>query len=272
MKKDDPEKDVIPSKSVFEGGRVFLPKGEHTHTLIYLHHQTGTTADFVARKKWFERMTGVRVVLPEAPKRHSDWYEGETTFWYDYVPNPENKNPKEVPLEDTMQTCRDRILRVVQDEAALLGAADRIFIGGESQGAVAAFHCAVDPRMPLLGGIVATSGAVEDETMPHPSKNDLPVRFYIAGKDEIYPPPATVAQLDRFRAAGFTDVKHKIHPKAVHASDWANGWINEFVREMQAKYTRARKLPNSDRAAETRAEDPPSEQPVAPLVADEPSA
>jgi predicted esterase len=134
-----------------------------------------------------------------------------------------------------MQECRDRILRVVEDEVKLVGSADRVFIGGESQGAVAAFHCAIDPRMPLLGGIVATSGSVEDFSVPHPSKVNLPVRFYIAGKDEIYPPPETVAKLDRFKQAGFTDVKHKIHPKAIHASDWANGWINEFVREMQDK-------------------------------------
>ena len=80
------------------------PTAEHTHTLIYLHHQTGRAWDFVDRWKWFDRMTGVRVVLPEAPKKYSAWYEGETTFWYDYVPNPDN-NPKEVPLVDTMQEC-----------------------------------------------------------------------------------------------------------------------------------------------------------------------
>ena len=43
------------------------------------------------------------------------------------------------------------------------------------------------------------------------------------------------ARSPRTDPPGFTDVKHKIHPKACHASDWANGWINEFIREMQAK-------------------------------------
>jgi dienelactone hydrolase len=244
--------------------------------LIYLHHQTGTAADFVDRDYWFKRMTGVRVVLPEAPKIKSEWYasaedpKGELTCWYDYVPNPGGKYGTEVPLEDTMQECRDRILRVVQDEVALVGSASRVFIGGESQGAVAAFHCAVDPRMPLLGGIVATSGAVEAETLPHESKVNLPVRFYIAGKDDIYPPKKTVAQLERFKKAGFTDVKHKIHPKAIHASDWANGWINEFVREMQAKD----RAPRTKRAVDLTpaAAVPPAEEPLPPAAAAETSA
>ena len=53
------------------------------------------------------------------------------------------------------------------------------------------------------------------------------------------------------------------------ASDWANGWINEFVREMQAKD----RAPRTKRAVDLTpaAAVPPAEEPLPPAAAAETS-
>jgi predicted esterase len=225
---------VHPSKcDVPGGGRVLEPKASHTGTLIYLHHWISSAAEYVgSRRYFFDRLSGVRVVLPQAPKRKSKWYGYNTPLWFDYVIGSE-----ETPDPSSLDEGAERLIEVVKAEVQRVGDAERVWLGGESQGAPAAFHALMDERMPKIGGFVGTSGTIDANTKPDGAKSSMPIRFFIPGKDDVYPKTRTVKRIREFRRAGFTNLKGTIIPRAVHADNAAANWIKTFVEEMQQRFS-----------------------------------
>jgi predicted esterase len=210
------------------GGRVLEPNGPHTHTLIFLHHLGINGEVWIDEYQWWLNQTrGLKVVLPDAPLVDSPYYKGIETLWFDYLQN-HNSEKKSV------QECSDRITDIVINECDILPA-NRVFLGGFSQGAAAAFHSLMNPRMPQIGGLFSACGTVMGLTVPSPAQFATPIRFDIPGKDWIYRPPETVRNLKRLQAAGFTDLKYTVHPGLIHETEHQRIWLNRFITEMTSR-------------------------------------
>lgn len=209
---------------VLGGGRVLTPYGRHTHTLVFLHQLDGKALDFVRCCWWFHGVKGLRIVLPDAPLRDSKLYGERLTCWYDY-------HEDETTDRATLAESTERVVSILQAEIATIGA-DKVLFGGYSQGAVMAFHCLMDPRLPPLHSFVSISGAVHSSTDHHLAQAATRIRFHVPDMDDIYEPRGTTQRLDSLIAAGFTDLKYEVHKKRKHGSQMQRKWVQDFLAEM----------------------------------------
>jgi predicted esterase len=187
----------------------------------------------LALRWYFDRLKGVRVVLPQAPKQKSEWYGYNTPLWFQYKMGTSGNDLGDA-VEASLDECAGRIVDVVKAEVAKIGDPGRVWLGGNSQGAPAAFHALMDKRMPRIGGFVASSGTIELCTKPDPAKRSTPIYFYTPGKDDVYPKTRTLKQIVEFRRSGFTHFKNIIVPETKHGSSKvAADSTTEFAAKMQ---------------------------------------
>jgi len=213
--------------SLIEEGTVLEPYGEHTHTMVYLHHLDSDESVLVGNKWWYNGIKGLRLVFPRAPFHKSDYYEETLMSWFDYKNNHHNDM-------STVAATVDRIVAVVKEQCDLLSP-DRVFLGGYSQGAVFAFHCLMDPRMPPLGGFVSTSGAIMHQTQLCRNQLHTPIHFDIPQLDHIYPSSRTVRQVKTLVSNGFTNVNHNLHKKKKHEAGEQRIWVQRFIMDVMSR-------------------------------------
>merc|ERR1719281_955603 len=129
---------------------------------------------------------------------------------------------------------RARRVDVVKAEVKKIGDPSRVWLGGNSMGAPAAFHALMDKRMPKIGGFIATSGTIQACTQPDKAKTSVPIYFYIPSKEDVYPKSRTMKRSQDFRSAGFTNLKNIIVQGQSHGSrKLAVQGLTEFAEKMQ---------------------------------------
>jgi predicted esterase len=221
----------LPSNfSMIEEGTILEPYGEHTHTLVYLHHLDSDESVLVGNKWWFNGIKGLRLVFPRAPFHKSDYYEETLRLWFDYQNNHHNDM-------NTISDTIDRIVDVVKEQCDYLSP-DRVFLGGYSQGAVMAFHCLMDPRLPPLGGFVSTSGCIMHQTKLCRNQLHTPIHFDIPALDHIYPSSRTVRQVKNLVDNEFTNVQHILHKKKKHEAWEQRLWVQRFLTDVMSRTRR----------------------------------
>jgi predicted esterase len=215
------------SLSWLDEGSILEPYGEHTHTLVYLHHLDCDEHVLVQNKWWYNGIKGLRCVFPAAPFHKSDYYEETLQSWFDYKSNHHND------MSDVPETV-DRIVKILQEECELLSP-DRVFFGGYSQGAAFAFHCLMDPRLPPLGGFVSTSGTIMHQTQFCKNQQHTPIVFDIPSLDSIYPASRTVRLVKSLAAKGFTGVQRNYHKNLKHEAYQQRCWVQRFLGDVMSR-------------------------------------
>eukprot|EP00933_Yihiella_yeosuensis_P078463 TRINITY_DN8997_c1_g1_i1.p1 TRINITY_DN8997_c1_g1~~TRINITY_DN8997_c1_g1_i1.p1 ORF type:complete len:301 (+),score=65.37 TRINITY_DN8997_c1_g1_i1:67-903(+) len=148
---------------------------QHSHTLIYLHGYGGRGKGYLP--EFLERLPsgfpapwihgrahapGLRVVLPTARRLQQPW--GPTgTAWHGYVSADSNQVGDTTSLDET----RYRLAKIIQDEISTLrGGAEKVFLGGFSQGCAAALDVYLREGSKLgLGGFVGSVGFVPSDKL-----------------------------------------------------------------------------------------------------------
>ena len=82
-------------------------------------------------------------MFPQAPKRRSKWYGYNTPLWFQFKVGTAGDAADDA-VESTLDECAERIVDVVRAEVARLGDPSRVWLGGNSMGAPAAFHALMD--------------------------------------------------------------------------------------------------------------------------------
>ncbi|OLQ11177.1 Acyl-protein thioesterase 1 [Symbiodinium microadriaticum] len=86
------------------------------------------------------------VVLPTAPRRPITCYKGEMQHaWHDYITDHEGEREDELSAEDLQQTT-ERVHKMLDAEAALVGARN-VYLGGASQGCGTALFNGLDDEL-----------------------------------------------------------------------------------------------------------------------------
>jgi len=147
------------------GGHSVSPQNGNPHnsTIIYLHGFTGNGQDYLCsdsdlRVPWRlgeSYAPGLRAVLPCAPALRQPWGE-EIPSWYIYATCDSNS----VGNSSALEAMREQLDGLVRSEIERLsGAAERLFLGGCSQGCTMALDTYLRHAADLrLGGFVGSVG------------------------------------------------------------------------------------------------------------------
>ncbi|SMY21402.1 unnamed protein product [Zymoseptoria tritici ST99CH_1A5] len=136
----------------------FSPRGEHTHTVIFLHGRDSTAKEFA--EEFFESQASgeetlldffpsVKWVFPSAGLLNSARFGCELSQWFD-MHNTEN--PHEQEDDQHLLPSMKRIQDIIAQEAALIGH-DKIILGGISQGCAVAIYALLSGHR-QLGGFI----------------------------------------------------------------------------------------------------------------------
>lgn len=233
-----------------------LPGHEHTHTLIYLHAFGRCGKEYVPPLldslspgfpcPWVPgkgRAPGLRVVLPTARRLEQPWGPVETS-WHAYVSASSNRVGDLAPLAET----RDRLSDLVRSEVARLGgAAERLFLGGLSQGCTAALDVYLrEAPTQGLGGFVGSVGFLPTDSqgfpgsskaaenlVSHTEQRRRPVWLQCATDDQWVPWPElakpSFQALCQGRLPGFN--LRTVSGRGHIIDDWEGHLLQEFVQE-----------------------------------------
>jgi len=234
--------------------RVLWPHGQqHQATLIYLHGFMDEGGSYLGCPTYFYReltvpsddedgvyvpFPGLKVVLPTAALLPITCCDGKKErAWYDYLEDNEGK--AEDALDDeTLGQSTSRIHALLDREARLVGA-QRVFLGGASQGCGTALHAAM--TYPTgFGGVIATQGHLLSCTeVPHDwAFRETPVRIFHGLADETIPwDPLAKETYDRLIETG-ADVKVTTDEGIDHCDSEQEGkWVRSFLAELLTKIT-----------------------------------
>ncbi|ODH52999.1 hypothetical protein GX48_00868 [Paracoccidioides brasiliensis] len=171
---------TIPSPLPFPKPTTIPPRGPHTHTLILLHGRGDSSLDFSTEfitlplpispstskhplSTLPQRFPGVKFVFPGA-KMGLSTFSGNMMMpqWFDVVSlDPPYEKQYELQREG-LRSSVNYLLKLVKEEAAIVGGVGKVVVGGLSQGAVVALAAAMSfdavEAGEALGGCVAMSG------------------------------------------------------------------------------------------------------------------
>eukprot|EP00931_Biecheleriopsis_adriatica_P001924 TRINITY_DN102476_c0_g1_i1.p1 TRINITY_DN102476_c0_g1~~TRINITY_DN102476_c0_g1_i1.p1 ORF type:complete len:347 (-),score=59.12 TRINITY_DN102476_c0_g1_i1:51-1091(-) len=139
-----------------------------------------------------DRAPGLRVVLPTARLLRQPWGPVETS-WHAYTSPDSNDVGDRVTLLDT----RKRLAALLRDEISLLGGrADRVFLGGLSQGCTAALDVYLCEGAQLgLGGFVGSVGFWPSDGLGFAGANEAMKRLK-ADREQSWKPVWLQSALD----------------------------------------------------------------------------
>jgi predicted esterase len=223
-------------------GYVLNPTSKHSHTFIYLH---GFGESMEGKYKgyedafYFQNRTpfpGLRVICLEAPKLPITCFNGgKTAAWYDYLTNHEGEREDLVNMKTLKKTMK-RVHTVVRQEAKKVGS-QNVFLGGISQGAGTALHCAATLPEPLtIGGFFGMLGHVLTDTpvdgLAGESRTPIclgPMMFFNHESDDIMRLPWVGETYTRLAAAKVPRVSLFIKEGVHDYSDEEQVYIAEFL-------------------------------------------
>lgn len=140
----------------------------HACTIVYLHGFAGQGRDYLGqgqRLPWLfgaRHAPGLRAVLPTGQRRRQPWGVCENT-WYAY----KSPHSNQVGDPETLRSTRRLLRQLVEAEVLRLGgAAERVFLGGLSQGCAVALdtYVRLAPKFGL-GGFVGSVGFLPQDSL-----------------------------------------------------------------------------------------------------------
>ncbi|KAL7268456.1 hypothetical protein RUND412_008924 [Rhizina undulata] len=137
----------------------------HTNTIILLHGRGSNGTDFAeelfeartsAGLSLAEHFPGWRWVFPTAKERWSTVFQEEMTEWFDTYSLNDISAEQHLQVEGLREAVRF-ILDLVEEEAKCLGSAEKVVLGGISQGEATALQALLCGQR-RLGAFVGASG------------------------------------------------------------------------------------------------------------------
>lgn len=240
------ESDKTSRETVSVPLSILQPEGcKHSWTLVYLHGFSGSGTSYTQLPHYFGIGT-VKVVLPTAPLRPvscynwCDWYENSQRWlpvkfrrWYDYT--ADNGGRREDDLDwESLHEARRLIHGIVDAEAQKLGSADRIILGGKSQGCATALDAMLTyPKK--LGGFIGVVGHLLSCTPipPVEASSSAPLYFFHEPTDKIIRNKWSSQGIKKLRSAGHNVRSHtRKDPWGCghFVGDVEGAWIREALR------------------------------------------
>lgn len=218
------------------GGRglVLYPQDAHTATVIFLHGWNDAAKTWAASLKSFG-LRHVKYVLPTASHQISKATMGvPVRAWFSVGARNGDKilEADESDLQDSVR----RIDELVQGEMDLGISAERILVGGFSQGAAVALSMLLASSHAVLGGVFALSGWLPvaqldlENVGPSPTLAKTPVLLVSGSEDKIVPEASTKKSMRFLEQTGFEDVRLHCIPEVAHdVNDQILSLLNVFV-------------------------------------------
>lgn len=228
---------------------------QHVCTLIYLHAFGRCGKEYVPPlldrlspgfpSPWVRDEScarGLRVVLPTARKISLNWGPVETS-WHDY----ESADTNNVGDPGSLAETRERLAAILREEIALLGgAADKVFLGGLSQGCTAALDVYMQEASKLgLGGFVGSVGFLPSDSdgfdgadqavkdfLANPEQSRRPLWIQSAEDDQWVPWQTLVKpSFQRLVKAAPGFQVRTVRGRGHVIEEWEGELLNEFMRE-----------------------------------------
>lgn len=211
----------------------------HTHTVIMLHGLSYDADMFEELPNAFgSRAVGIRFVYPLAPARTIHWPppkgdEADVTAWYNYYTSDGGSLRHDEIEVDDLDAVTVALHAILDAEiAAVGGCAERVALGGNSQGGTVALHAAL--THPLGGdlGVVAVGCCVVLDATPVPANWRRRVYVFSAERDVEYLPAFQRVTYGRLARAGAEITSH-VEPGLDHYTcsvaeiDHTAAWICE---------------------------------------------
>lgn len=157
----------MPPSNAYPAPHIIPPKSRHTRTIILLHGRGSTGPEFAAELLREGRSTagatlaqhlpGCKWVFPGASARRSSVFHEDLTEWFDVHSLTDPQARAEAQVEGLRQGIEYVRGVVARELEALRGDAERLVLGGISQGAAMAVHVLLSGRK-RLGGFVGFCG------------------------------------------------------------------------------------------------------------------
>eukprot|EP00002_Diphylleia_rotans_P030259 TRINITY_DN6205_c0_g1_i1.p1 TRINITY_DN6205_c0_g1~~TRINITY_DN6205_c0_g1_i1.p1 ORF type:complete len:192 (+),score=21.39 TRINITY_DN6205_c0_g1_i1:127-702(+) len=147
---------VEPTDDLPFGPLVMQPHGEHTGTIIWLHGLGGEASEYVEQLSEVIP-AGIKCILPNAPQRMVTLHQSTMRAWCDTLTLVNDR------YQRNMEQLRESVAaihHIIERELRCVPA-NKIVIGGFSQGALLALHAGLSFHQELAG-IVFCSGSVAD--------------------------------------------------------------------------------------------------------------
>uniref|UniRef100_A0A7S0FC90 Phospholipase/carboxylesterase/thioesterase domain-containing protein n=1 Tax=Pyrodinium bahamense TaxID=73915 RepID=A0A7S0FC90_9DINO len=253
--------ELLPPFLAAHNADVELPPASgspHTHTLIYLHGFGGRGSRYRREGQglpWIEGRgarsppalrhvsSGLRVVLPTAPRMRQPWGETKNS-WYLYADKRENR----VGAAETLQDTRERLAQHIRAEVARLGgAANRVLVGGASQGCGVALDAYARESPELgLGGFVGVAGWLPSDAdgfegadrgaeglVACEAQRTRPLWLLLPTDDGRCVPWALArGSLERVRGSVTGLVAREVSGRGHNVGDWEGKFLCEFLQAL----------------------------------------
>ncbi|KAL2132672.1 hypothetical protein VTI74DRAFT_3542 [Chaetomium olivicolor] len=178
---------------------ILEPQASHTHTIIFLHGRGSTGEEFAEEllesrlstgKTLQEQLPSWRWVFPSSPELWSTAFEEKMPAWFEAHSLTDVTARQDLQMDGIRASVRYLIHLLEEETEKLGGAADRVVLGGISQGGAVGMWtllCAGDGNFRRLGGFVGTSTWLpfaeslewylggENQTKEHSTENNAQV-------------------------------------------------------------------------------------------------
>lgn len=230
---------------------LFTPSGAPEWTLIYLHGLSCSALDdYVDRPHYFcDGSVRLKVVVPTAPLRElscfdewwveteaGNWQLEQMNAWYDYLSDHDGAREDTIDL-DSLMAMRRALHSLIRLEAFELGGrADRVILGGKSQGCCTALDALLTYPQPL-GGFIGIVGHVLNATPLEAGgpQSKTPLHFFHETKDRVVRWSWVKKGEQRLRDAGFRVLSQRLPDpeNGGHHVDCVEGtWIRSALRSI----------------------------------------
>jgi len=213
----DPSRSMRPRRVSSEdpGALVIEPTGPHTHTVVLLHGMYTAPEDSDTMMELPQSVTrvglpGCKYVFPRAPRRTISWPTGpeaNVASWYNYYTRRDGEHQHDVLNEAHLASQTRRIHSILDREIELLGGdAQRVMLGGCSQGGTVALHATINFNRPLGALICMRSCLIDSVTVPKGRRSpaaSTPVFVFAAALDRVYAPWLQYRGFEMLRNSGF---------------------------------------------------------------------
>lgn len=149
---------------------IVQPSAEHTHTIILLHGRNSNGADFADEllkgrtsdgQSFLQHSTfqGIKWIFPNAPTTYSEQFQQDLSEWFDLA---STSNPQAHPERqiDGLDSASAHMCTIIDQELQFIPA-DRIILGGISQGFATAAYTLLCGRSSVVG-FIGISGWIPD--------------------------------------------------------------------------------------------------------------
>lgn len=206
------------------GSTSLEPQGRHSWSVVFLHGRAFTGSYYAThRPHFFGRHPGLRVLLPSAPPR------GHMTEWFSSWP---------VTAEE-LAAARPAVEALLHAEIRRLGRADRVFLGGTSQGCILGLdvYCRFKPPLAGFLGIAGEWPRCSDAALKRPicaAQLNRPIRLFNDTNDTVVRWEDSRKSFASLKKAGFTNLKCSTEAGCGHRLGEREGlWIRSFLEEIQ---------------------------------------